>query len=106
LDELEPAVAQVLHDYHDEARLVIRVAPMLCQQLQSRIDAIAAAQGFAGRAIVAAEPELRGCDTRIEWADGGVERDMNASFAALEAEIERWNAAETAAVASATNQGE
>jgi flagellar assembly protein FliH len=106
MDELEPAIAKVLHDYHDETRLVIRVAPTLCATVQARIDAIASEQGFAGRAIVAAEPALGGCDTRIEWADGGVERDISSIFATLEQEIQRWNAAETASVAADTNQGE
>jgi flagellar assembly protein FliH len=106
MDELERVVSQVLHDFHDEPRLVIRVAPALLTQVQSRIETLAAAQGFAGRAVVAAEPALGGADARIEWSDGGVERDVNAIFAALEQEIERWNAAELAAVTAATDQRE
>jgi flagellar assembly protein FliH len=97
LIEIERMIAGVLHDYHGHPRLVLRVPPALAQPMQARLPQLIEAEGFTGRVTIVGEPALRGADCRIEWADGGVERDTNAIFAAMEAEIERWHAAEAAA---------
>jgi flagellar assembly protein FliH len=96
LGEIEAAVSKALHDFHSEPRLVVRVNPALTGPLQSRVPQMTDAEGFPGRVVVAGDPLLRGADCRVEWADGGLERDTDAIFAALEADIERWHAAETA----------
>lgn len=96
LDEIERAVAAALHEYHGETRLVVRVAAALVGPMQARLPEMIAAEGFPGRVVVAADPALHGANSRIEWADGGVERDTDKIFASLEAEIVRWHAAETA----------
>jgi flagellar assembly protein FliH len=97
--EIEAAIAKVLHDYHGEARLVVRLNPALVAPLQAQLPQMIEAEGFIGRVVVAGEASLRGADCRVEWAEGGLERDANTIFAAMEAEIERWHAAEAAACA-------
>ena len=44
---------------------------------------IARARGFEGRLVVLAEPDIAAGDCRIEWADGGIERDSAAIDAAI-----------------------
>jgi flagellar assembly protein FliH len=97
LGEIEAVLSEALHAYHGEPRLVAKVNPSLAAGLQARLPHLIDAEGYAGRVVVAGDPSLRGADCRIEWADGGLERDTDSIFAAMEAEIQRWHAAEAAA---------
>jgi flagellar assembly protein FliH len=85
-------VADCLHKLHREPRLVVRVAPNLAEALRTDIDALCAEHGFAGRVVILAEDALAGADCRIEWADGGIERDLAKTFADIEQSAERWRA--------------
>jgi flagellar assembly protein FliH len=73
--EVETMIAAVITDLIDEPRMVIRVADADLDALSERIDAIAARRGFTGKVVLLAEPSVASGDCRIEWADGGVERD-------------------------------
>jgi len=73
--EVETLIATVITDLIDEPRMVIRVADADLDALSERIDAIATRRGFAGKVVLLAEPSVASGDCRIEWADGGVERD-------------------------------
>jgi len=63
--------------------LVIRVNEQLYEAARDRFEQLAKQSGFQGRLIVLAEPEIESGDCRIEWADGGVEREC----AAIDAKI-------------------
>lgn len=102
LAEIETTLAAALHGYHGEPRLVVRLNPALAAPLQERMPKLIEAEGYMGRVVVAGDPALRGADCRIEWADGGLERDTGSIFEAIEAEIERWHAAETSSAAQMT----
>lgn len=104
--EIEAAISRTLHDYHGEARLVVRLNPSLVAPLQAKLPKMIEAEGFIGRVVLAGDASLRGADCRVEWADGGLERDLDAIFAAMEAEIERWHAAEAAACAQSAQTTE
>ena len=43
---------------------------------RAQLEEIARTRGFDGRLVVVAEPEIAVGDCKIEWADGGVVRDM------------------------------
>ena len=47
-------------------------------------------QGFDGRLVVLAEPGLKAGDCRIEWADGGMTRDRDATEAAIGEAVARY----------------
>jgi flagellar assembly protein FliH len=96
LDEVRGLLADCLHKMHAEPRLVVRLAANAAKAIRAELDALCEQQGFAGRVIVIAEPALRGADCRIEWADGGVERDTTATFAAIEQCAERWRTSTSA----------
>ena len=49
-----------------------------------------------GRVIIIAEPALTGADCRVEWANGGIERDLASTFASIEQSAERWRASTSA----------
>ena len=51
---------------------------------------IARAHGFEGRLVVLGEPGIAVGDCRIEWADGGVNRDNAATDAAIGEAVARY----------------
>jgi flagellar assembly protein FliH len=90
LKEVEALVGECLHKLHREPRLVVRVPEALADSLRADIEALSAEHGFAGRVVIIAEGTLGGADCRVEWADGGIERDLTETFAAIEQGAERW----------------
>lgn len=73
--EIEVLVAGCLVDNHDEPRIVIRVNPDQLEDLKQRIPGLADDGGFTGDIVLLAEDGIAFGDCRLEWADGGVERD-------------------------------
>src|SRR5436305_11455925 len=52
--------------------LVVRINDSLYEDARERIERLAKQNGFEGRLVILAEPEIDSGDCRIEWADGGV----------------------------------
>lgn len=75
LAEIEALARECLSHLAGEPRLVVRVADAELDTLKPRLDAVATQAGFAGRVILFADPQLQPGQVRIEWADGGAERD-------------------------------
>ncbi len=82
--EVEALVNDCLADLREEPRIVVRASVMVVETLKPRIDDIAARSAFGGRVILLPDDDLQGADCRVEWADGGAERDS----AALESQIQ------------------
>ncbi len=53
------------------------------------LDDLAAGCGYQGKLVLLADPSLDADDCRIEWADGGAERDTGSAWRELEAAIEQ-----------------
>jgi len=77
LEEIEAAIAACLERLHDEPRVVVRTADSLVDRLCERIDPLAEACGFEGKIVLLSDQALSSSDVRIEWADGGAERDTD-----------------------------
>jgi flagellar assembly protein FliH len=75
LAELEAMVSESLGELLDEPRLVLRVSDALFDAVQQRISGLAQSAGYAGKIVLLADAALADGDGRIEWADGGAERD-------------------------------
>ncbi|MGQ0662566.1 MAG: hypothetical protein ACT4P2_03060 [Pseudomonadota bacterium] len=90
LVEIEAAVGECLSRLHDEPRIVIRVSEATLDPLRGRLDALASAHGFAGRIVLIAEAALAPLDVRVEWADGGLERDTARTRREIDAVIQRF----------------
>ena len=89
LAELEAMIRDFLQQLIDEPRVVVRVPDALLDGLKERIDGLATACGFSGRVILLPDAGLARGDCRLEWADGGAERDTGATWRAIEATIDR-----------------
>ena len=75
LAEVEAVVADCLREAFDEPRIVLRVADSLFEALQQRLGFLTTSTGFAGKVVLLADENLGPGDARVEWAEGGAERD-------------------------------
>ena len=64
------------------------------------------AHSFEGRLVVLAEPDIAVGDCRIEWADGGINRDSAAADAAIGAAVAGYVSARRSAAGDARNAEE
>jgi flagellar assembly protein FliH len=63
--------------------IAVRVNDALYAAAREKLEDIARAKSFEGRLVVLAEPEVAIGDCRIEWADGGINRDSATADAAI-----------------------
>jgi len=75
LAELEAMVTGCISELIEEPRLVLRVSDALFDAVQRRIAGLAQSAGYAGKIVLLADETLADGDGRVEWADGGAERD-------------------------------
>jgi flagellar assembly protein FliH len=103
LVEIENLVRDSLHSLYDEPRVVIRAHDSVIEALQERIDGLAAAAGFTGKIVLFGDDQLSDTDCRVEWADGGAERNLEELWRRIDAAIERVTDGISAAPQSATH---
>ncbi|CAA7611726.1 putative Flagellar biosynthesis protein [Magnetospirillum sp. UT-4] len=88
-DEVAKVVQEVVAHILDEPRIIVRVAEPLVEPVRARLEEAAEGQGFEGRVVVQADMRLAPGDARVEWTDGGAERDQARLLADIEACVER-----------------
>lgn len=89
VDEVVRVVGEVIAHILDEPRIIVRVAPALGEKLGEALDSAAKSQGFEGRVMIQEDQRLTPGDCRVEWADGGAERDQARLMAEVEATVDR-----------------
>jgi flagellar assembly protein FliH len=77
--------------------VAVHVGPAIYQMAEQNLADITHARGFEGRLLVVADDSLAPGDCRIEWADGGVKRDEEATRVAIDDAVTRYIAARNAA---------
>lgn len=82
--ELEALLADCLARLADEPRVVLRLADGLVEAFKPRLDGLLARSSYAGRVVLLGDPALGEGQARIEWADGGVERDAPRVWAEID----------------------
>ena len=70
--------------------IAVRVNDALYAAAKEKLDDIVRARSFEGRLVVLAEPDIAVGDCRIEWADGGINRDSAAADAAIGEAVTRY----------------
>jgi flagellar assembly protein FliH len=70
--------------------IVVRVNDALYAAAKEKLDDIVRARSFEGRLVVLAEPDIAVGDCRIEWADGGINRDTAGADAAIGAAVDGY----------------
>jgi flagellar assembly protein FliH len=89
LAEVKAFATKCLHEAIDEPRVVLRVAEEIYEPLRERLDTLAAATGYAGRIVLLADDAIAAGDARVEWADGGAERNLAGQSAEITELLER-----------------
>lgn len=88
--EVEALVTECLRQLTSAPHIVVRVNDALLETAREQLTEIARNRGFDGRLVVLAEPEIALGDCKIEWADGGVVRDLNKIDEAVTTAIARY----------------
>lgn len=70
--------------------VVVRVNDSMLTVAKERLGEAARARGFEGRLVVIAEPDIGIGDCKIEWADGGVNRDSAKTEATIAEMVRRY----------------
>lgn len=73
--EIAALVTEVFAHVRSAPHLAVRVGEDLLEAADARLKEISAQNGYGGRLVLLPEPEFSADDCRIEWADGGVERN-------------------------------
>lgn len=93
LTEVKAVVEECLERLREEPRMVVRAANQQLDTLKAQLDACIKRSGFNGKLVFLADDRLNPGDVRVEWADGGAERDQNALWREIDNIIERTLAA-------------
>lgn len=91
--EIEALVAECMATLDGVPHLVIRCDPALAEAVRDLATARMTTSGFTGRLVVLGDPDIAVGDARIEWADGGVVRDIRKLSAEIDARISEYFAA-------------
>ena len=91
--ELAALLSECMASLEAAPHLVIRCHPDLCDAMKAIAEDRMKVSGFAGRLIVLGDPEIRMGDGRLEWADGGLVRDINAISSEINTRISAYLAA-------------
>jgi len=102
MNEIEALVTDCLRHLAEEPRVVVRVHDQFLDGLQGRIDELAQLSAFPGSIVLIADDGLAAGDCRVEWADGGAERDGGRLWKEIDAAIGRSLAGASPPLASAS----
>ena len=87
--EVAHVVEEVIGHVLDEPRIIVKVADDLVDSMRSRLEEVADSHGFEGRVVVQADARLAPGDCKVEWADGGAERDQARLMDEIDGAVER-----------------
>ena len=76
--------------------VAVYVGADIHEAAKDKLMEIAQARGFEGRLVVHADAQLAPGDCRMEWAEGGVNRDETATRAAIDELVSRYVTARSA----------
>lgn len=89
LGEIERMVRDVLASVIDEPRVQIFVVPALRDPLTERLATIAERVGYDGRITVAGDKAMARGDCRVEWNNGGAQRNLETLWMQIDEIVER-----------------
>ena len=78
-------------------QVVVHIGAEAYEPTKAKLDEIAQARGFEGRLVVMSDAAMAPGDCRIEWADGGVNRDQATTLSAIDDVVGRYVAARNTA---------
>jgi flagellar assembly protein FliH len=88
LEEIERALRDCLGHLDHTPKITIKVAPALVEAVTEKAEVMAARASFDGKVAVIADGSLGPGDCRVEWGDGGAERDQSRAWAQIDQAVE------------------
>jgi flagellar assembly protein FliH len=101
LVEMTALVSDCFRQLVATPHIVIRINDATYDQAHERIERLARQNGYEGRLIIMAEPDIAHGDCRIEWADGGVVLERAAIEARISELVGRYVASRNEALEAA-----
>ncbi|MDR3440780.1 FliH/SctL family protein [Telmatospirillum sp.] len=98
LEEIAGVVKECLAHIEKDVRVTIRVNPEHMDSIRHFANQAAEATGFDGKLLYAGDPRIVPGDCRVEWGDGGAERDEARLWAEIDATLARALGSEPANV--------
>lgn len=90
LSDIEALMRECLMRLGKEQRVVVRVTEELADAVRSKVEGLVSESGFEGRVVVIGAAGMPTTDCKVEWADGGAERDFDRLLAEVDAVVERY----------------
>lgn len=87
--EIVALVRSLLPELSEQSRILVHANPHMVDILRKRLAETITKTGFEGRITLVGDPDLLPADTRIEWADGGAERNMTRMLDEIDTLVER-----------------
>ena len=88
-DEVADMMRELVPHLLDEPRIIVRVAADIEETVRGHLEDVARSHGFEGRVVVHGDARMGNSDCKIEWADGGAERDLDRAVSELDAVLAR-----------------
>jgi flagellar assembly protein FliH len=85
--EISALASDCFRELVSAPHLAVRVNDALYAEAREKLEDIVRAKSFQGRLVVLAEPDIAVGDCRIEWADGGINRNVAAAEASIDAAV-------------------
>ncbi|PKU25959.1 FliH/SctL family protein [Telmatospirillum siberiense] len=89
LEEITGVVRECLSHIEKDIRVTIRVNPEHMDNIREQAEQAAETTGFEGKLIFTADPRIAPGDCRVEWGDGGAERDQARLWEEIDSVIAR-----------------
>ncbi len=89
LAEIESLLDECLSHLSAAPHVVIRICGSLAGPLRERVDSFVVERGYEGKIMILEDPEIERGDCRIEWADGGIQRDTQGLSDVIEKAVQR-----------------
>jgi flagellar assembly protein FliH len=99
LVEISALATDCFHHLVATPHVAVRVGSGIYDTAKEKIEEIARARGFEGRLAMTPDETLAAGDCRIEWADGGVNRNQSATASAIDEMVGRYISARNAPAA-------
>lgn len=90
MTEIAALATNCLSELRSAPHVAVRVHESLHDQTRDQLKQIAAARGFEGRVVVLGEADIAPGDCRIEWFDGGMVRDRQATEKLIDEAVARY----------------
>jgi flagellar assembly protein FliH len=87
-DEVAAAVADALANLDRVAKITVKVHPDLAGAVREKAEALVKEAGFEGKLMVTGDAAMAPGDCRLDWGDGGAERDAAQCWADIDKAVE------------------